>query len=297
MKPFRILVRSIRDSFKSLTRNFSLSLASILCTTITLIIVAFSVIIAVNIKNSTKAIESEMNIVVYANKEISEEDVYNLESEIKSIKKVTSTEVITKAEEKDNLSDYSDTFKTILDYLDENPLLDSIIVYVEEITDIDSVAKEIREFPNVEAVKYNEGVVKDIISSFDIVEKLTIGIVLALVLVTIFLISNTIKLTIYSRQNEISIMRLVGASNKTIELPFVFEGLFIGIIGAIIPICITIYGYVILFNTMGGHLFSEMLPLVEPYNFVLYLSLALLILGAIVGMFGSVKAVRKYLKI
>ena len=131
----------------------------------------------------------------------------------------------------------------------------------------------------------------------DLIQKITIGIVIALILVTVFLISNTIKLTIYSRKNEIEIMRLVGASNTTIKLPFLFEGLFLGLIGSIIPVCITIYGYTILYNIMHGYLFTETLNLIKPYNFVFYVSGAIILLGAVVGMFGSTNSVRKYLKV
>ena len=162
---------------------------------------------------------------------------------------------------------------------------------------IGEVADAISEIPNIETVKYGEGMVEEIVGAFDIIEKIVIGIVIALVVVTVFLISNTIKLTIFARKNEIEIMRLVGASNTAIKLPFFFEGFILGVIGSIIPVCVTIYGYVILYNTMNGYLFSEMLRLVEPYNFVFYVSLVLVAIGALVGMYGSTKAVRKYLKI
>lgn len=297
MKAIRIFFRSIRDSFKSVMRNFSLSMASVLCTTITLVIVAVAIIVAVNINHATEAIEDEMNIVVYVAKDATEEDVKNLETEIKSNDKVENVEFISKDEQKQNMSEYSDTFETILNYLDENPLLDSFVVYTKDVTDISDVAKTILEMPNVETAKYGEGMVEEIISAFDIIEKITFGMVIALALVTVFLISNTIKLTIYSRKNEIEIMRLVGASNGTIKLPFIFEGLILGLVGSIIPICITIYGYVILYNSLNGYLFSEMLQLVKPYNFVFMVSGVLALFGALVGAYGSLKAVRKYLKI
>lgn len=297
MKPIRIFIRSVRDSFKNVTRNFSLALASILCVTITLIIVAVAVLISANTINATKSIEHEMNIVVYLQKDATEEDLENLNAEIKAMEEVNKTEVVTKAVEKENLASSSDMFETILNYLDENPLLDAIIVYTNDITEIKTVSETLETLPKVESVKYNEGVVSEIIATFEIVEYVTAGILIALLFVTVFLISNTIKLTVYSRQDEIGIMRLIGASNSTIELPFIFEGLIIGVVGAIIPICVTVYGYVILYNTMGGHLFSEMLPLVQPGMLVTIVSLLVLVLGALVGMFGSFISVRKYLKI
>lgn len=297
MKAFRIFFRSIRDSFKSVMRNFSLSMASVLCTTITLIIVAVAIIITVNVNTATKEVEDELNIVVYVKRGVEGEDLENLKTDIKSIDTVIKVDFISKEEQKIQMSEYSDTFETILNYLDENPLLDSFVVYTEEVTDITKTAKKILELPNVETAKYGEGMVEEVVSAFDFIEKVTIGIVIALALVTIFLISNTIKLTIYSRKTEIEIMRLVGASNTAIKLPFVFEGLILGVIGAIIPICVTIYGYIILYNSLGGHLFTEMLELVKPEKLVIYVSLILVVFGSLVGAYGSVKAVRKYLKI
>ena len=297
MKIIRIFFRSIRDAIKSIGRNFSLSMASILCVTITLIIVSVSMVISANINNATKNIEEEMNIVVYLSKASTDDDVKNLESEINNVEGVREIKFISKEEQKNSMADYNSAFETILNYLDENPLLDSYVIFVDDVKEISEIAEEIKTFPSVETIKYGEGMVEEVVSAFDIIQKGTIAIVIALILVTIFLISNTIKLTIYSRKNEIEIMRLVGASNSAIKLPFVFEGLILGVIGSIIPICITIYGYVILYNTMHGYLFSEMLRLVEPYNFVFWVSGALVLIGAVVGMFGSSRSVRKYLKI
>jgi len=149
----------------------------------------------------------------------------------------------------------------------------------------------------IESANYGEDTVDTIISVFDVVEKATVIVVIALVFVTAFLITNTIKLTIYSRRNEIEIMRLVGASNTAIKLPFVFEGFIIGILGSLIPVIITIYGYIIAYEKLNGHIITDLIKLVNPYNFVFYVSLLVVALGALIGMFGSLRAVRKYLKI
>ena len=134
---------------------------------------------------------------------------------------------------------YSEELNVSLSYLSENPLLDSIAVKVTDPNKINSVAKNIREIEGVKDAKYGEGMVDDVISIFNIVQNATLILVIALILVTAFLISNTIKLTIFSRRNEIEIMRLVGTSNAVIRMPFIFEGFILGIIGAIIPIIIT----------------------------------------------------------
>ena len=176
-------------------------------------------------------------------------------------------------------------------------MLDSFVIKVKDVKKLKETSEYIKTLDGVDTVKYGEGMVETVISVFDIVQKVVIVVVIALVLVTGFLISNTIKLTIFSRRNEIEIMRLVGASNMAIKLPFLFEGFMIGLIGSIIPVCVTIYGYVILYTRLHGRLFSNMLMLIKPYNFVFYVSLILVLIGALVGMYGSVKAVRKYLKI
>ena len=136
------------------------------------------------------------------------------------------------------------------------------------------------------------------VNIFDVIEKVCIGGVIALVLVTAFLIANTIKLAIFSRKTEIEIMRLVGASNIAIKIPFIIEGSFIGFLGAIIPIILNIYGYNKLYTYLGGEFITKSLgELVKPYPFLLYTSLLLMLIGLLVGMLGSQRAVKKYLKI
>ena len=297
MRAFRIFFRSIRDALKSVVRNFSLSFASIMCTTITLILVAVAVVAAANVNNATKLIEDELTIVTYLKRDVTEEQIDNIKSEISSYKNVEEVTFKSKDEWKLEMSEYDDSFKTVLNYLDENPLMDSFVLKVNDVKKLSETSEYIKAINGVDTVKYGEGMVEQVISVFDIVQKIVVVVVIALVVVTSFLISNTIKLTIFSRRNEIEIMRLVGASNITIKLPFLFEGFIIGLIGSIIPVCITIYGYVILYSRMHGKLFSNMIMLIKPYPFVFWVSLIVIAIGALVGMYGSIKAVRKYLKV
>lgn len=294
---FRILKRSIRDSFKSVFRNFSLSVAAIACTTITLILVAVSIIVSYNVNSITDKLEEELTIVVYLKKDVTDEQIEGLKTNFVQLKNVEEVEYKDKEDWKLEMKEYSETYSVALDYLDENPLLDSFVVKVKEVEHLKETTKEIRKFEYVESASYGEGMAENIISAFNIIEKVTIIIVLALVFVTAFLISNTIKLTIFSRRNEIEIMRLVGASNTTIKLPFIFEGFILGIFGSILPILVSIYGYVLLYDHLNGYLLTQLIALVKPFNFVLYVSLILLIIGSVIGMFGSYRAVRKYLKI
>lgn len=297
MRLIRILIRNFRDALRSVLRNFSLSIASITCITITLVLVALSIVISANIDHFTKNLEDTLTVVVYLNEDVTEEEKDKVIEGIKSLNNYDSYIYKSKDEWKEEMASTSSELGTTLSYLDTNPLLDSIVVKVKDIKSLSYVASSIRNMDGVKSAKYGEDTVDKMILMFDVVSKVTIVIVLALILVTAFLISNTIKLTIFSRKNEIEIMRLVGTSNFAIKQPFIIEGFILGVIGAIIPIIITVYGYILFYEHFDGYLFSHVIELIKPSNLVWFVSIILVVVGGVVGMFGSNRAVRKYLKI
>lgn len=299
MKALRILSRNIRDSFKSVFRNFSLSLASISCITITLIVVAISIVLSYNVNNFAELVEKDVTIVAFLDVNITDEEKDDVEDLIKTIPGVDTYTYQSKTEIADEMMSSSEVFKNIMENWDEesSPLQSTFQVKVKDIEDIATIAKAISGIEHVGTVKYGEGMVEQLVSVFEIVKKISIGMVIALVIVTAFLIANTIKITIFSRKREIEIMRLVGASNVNIKIPFVFEGLILGVLGSIIPIILTTYGYTVLYNNFDGQLFSPFIKLITPEPFIFYVSGVLVIIGILVGMFGSWRAVRKYLKI
>ena len=301
MKAFRILGRNIRDSFKSVFRNFSLSLASISCITITLIVVAISMLLSLNVNNFTKIVEEDVTIVAFLDVDITEKQIDDVYDELISLDniEINNVEFRDKMDISKEMMESSDVFESIMSEWtrEESPIQDTYQIKVTDINLINKTANEIKDIRYVDTVKYGEGMVEQLVSVFDIVRTGTIVAVIALIVVTAFLITNTIKITIMSRKREIEIMRLVGASNINIKLPFIFEGLILGTLGSIIPIIFTTYGYTVLYNKLGGQLFTQFIKLIEPTPFIYYVSLLLLVIGMIVGMFGSYKAVRKYLKI
>jgi len=299
MKALRIISRSIRDSFKGVFRNFSLSLASISCITITLIVVAISIILSCNVNNFTKLVEKDVTIVAFLDVEITDSERKEVLNKIKKLDNIDSVTFESKVKIAEEMMSSSDVFKNIMENWtpEENPLQDTYTVKVEDIEKIGDTAKEIGKIDKVNVVKYGEGMVEQLISVFDIVKNISIGMVIALIIVTAFLIANTIKITIHSRKREIEIMRLVGASNINIKIPFIFEGFLLGVLGAIIPIVLTIYAYTVLYEQFDGQLFSPFIKLIEPTPFIYMVSGVLIVIGIIVGMVGSLRAVKKYLKI
>src|SRR5574344_535322 len=257
MKAIRVLGRSIRDAFKSVFRNFSLSIASIACIAITLILVALSLVISENVNHFTNKLEEELSIVVYLNEDTTTDRANEIQDTIKSMASYQELTFKSKDEWKLEMQSYSDDLNTTLAYLDTNPLLDSLVVKVKDINELKSTAKAISEIPGVKSAKYGEDTVDQMVIVFRVIEKAT----------------------------------------TVIKMPFVFEGLFLGIIGSIIPILITLYGYIITYDHFGGYLFSHMIELVTPVNLLPLTSLVLVIIGCVVGMLASWHDVRKYLKI
>lgn len=299
MRNIRILIRNIRDGFKNVFRNISLSIASISCITVTLIIVAAAIVGSWNVENFTDLIRDDFTIVAFIKNDATDEEIDKIKVELEKIKNIESIEFISKKDIMEQMKSSSDTFNSVMSSWDEseNPLDATYQIRVKNDEKISKTAERIKTIDKIEKVSYGEGMVDSMISIFKIIKNVLIVIVIALVVVTAFLIVNTIKITIFSRQEEIEIKRLVGASNFSIKQPFVIEGLLIGILGSIIPIITTIYGYSYLYQKTGGKLFSQFIKLVKPFPFSLYVSLILLAIGVLVGMYGSNKAVRKYLKI
>ena len=328
MKAFRIFFRNIRDAFKSVFRNFSLSLASIICIIITLIVVSIAMILSFNVNNFTNKVEEDMTIVVFLDRYITLDRIEEIKEELLLVNNIDTYTIQDKKEIAKEMIESSEEYKVILEkhvddtelnelkkaleagtiteeqynkaeqeMRDANPLSDTIHIKVTDIELIEEVAEEVSVIEGVTSVKYGEGMVEQLVSIFDIVKNVSYGVVIALILVTAFLISNTIKITIFSRKREIEIMRLVGASNINIKIPFILEGLFLGMFGSIIPILATIICYDALYNSFNGQVVSPFIQLITPLPFTYFISLVLLVIGVLVGMFGSWRAVKKHLKI
>lgn len=299
MKPFRMFGRSIRDAFRSVFRNFSLSLASISCITITLIIVAIALLASLNVDNFTKLIKEDVTIVVFVEREVEEKQINTIRAKLNQIDNIASIEYKTKKELREEMQASSAILDATMKEWDEeeNPLKDTFQIKVIDIEEIGTTASTIEKIDGIDSVNYGETMINRFLSAFKVIEKATIIAVILLVIVTVFLIVNTIKLTIFSRKREISIMRLVGAGNSSIKMPFVVEGMVLGLIGSIIPILIIIYGYYAFYQHFDGQLFSPLIRLIIPEPFIYWISLVVLVIGIVVGMIGSYQAVRKYLKI
>ena len=299
MKLIRMLGRGIRDAFKSVFRNYSLSIASISCISITLVVVAISLVVSLNVKHMTDVIKKDVTIVVFINQKATDLDLEQIDTKLRKINNIESITLKTKEQEKKEFMEESEVFESIMSDWDEDesPLRDSYLIKVSDLNEIKDTVNKIKKIDMVDYVDYGANTVEKMLGAFRVIEKIMIVMVVAIKLVNIFLIVNTIKLTIFSRKREISIMRLVGASNFSIKYPFVIEGMVIGVIGSVIPILLIVYGYTYLYEYFDGVLFSSLMKLLNPQPFVYMVSLIVLGIGVLVGMIGSSRAVKKFLKV
>lgn len=301
MKLFRMIKNGIRDAFKSVIRNFSLSLASISCISITLIVVSIALLVAFNVKNFSNKVGDNVTIVTYLTLGSTEEDIKEFEENLTKMDNIQEGwKKQTPEDRKQQLMEENDFLSSVGNLIEnENEVFHyRYDINVNDIKKISSTRDELVAMKMVDSAEYGDETITRMINLFDFAGKLSILVAVILMIVTSFLIINTIKLTIFSRRREISIMRVVGASNITIKNPFIIEGFIIGLLGSIIPVVATIFGYRAFYERLdNGHFMTFWLEFIKPDPFIYLVSLIIIAIGVLVGMFGSSRAVRKYLKV
>ncbi|WP_071460810.1 permease-like cell division protein FtsX [Bacillus massilinigeriensis] len=295
----RTFRRHIRESFKSLTRNGWMTFASVSAVTVTLLLVGVFFVIMMNLNRMATTIEEDVEIRVHIDVAANEKDKDYLEEKIGQLGGIKSITYSPKEKELDNLikslGDRGESFKL---FEQDNPLNDVFVVKTKDPTDTMKIAKQIEKMDYVSSAKYGQGKVEKLFNVLKISRNVGLVLIIGLLFTAMFLISNTIKITIVARRREIEIMRLVGATNSFIRWPFFLEGLWLGILGAIIPIAVVSSAYYYLFDFIQAKLIREhFIKLIEFNPFVYQLSAVLLIMGAAIGIWGSLMSVRKFLKV
>jgi len=290
--------RHARESLKSITRNGWMTFASVSAVTVTLILVGVFFVIMMNLNRVTQSVEEDVQIRVHIDVAANKEDQQSLKSEIEKIPEVKSVKYSPKQDELDNLvKSLGEDGKAFKLFEQDNPLNDVFIVKTKNPTDTMKVAKKLEKYNYVAKVKYGQGKVEKLFKFIEASRNVGVVLIIGLFFTAIFLISNTIKITIFARRREIKIMRLVGATNTFIRWPFFLEGLWLGILGSILPIILISIAYYRAYDYLGPKLegtFIKVLP-VEP--FIYQTSGILILMGALIGIWGSMMSVRKFLKV
>ncbi|WP_294580419.1 permease-like cell division protein FtsX [uncultured Thomasclavelia sp.] len=293
------LPRHFKTALQNIWRNGVMSFSSIFAVTITLLLIGVIGVLALNVQDISSNIESGVSIYVKLERNIDSEAEQAVGEQINAIDGVTKSTYYTKDQELDKLIETQgeDGAQLFESYREDNPLGAAYEVEVSDPSHIQDIASQIEEIPNVNSTNYGGQSTQNMVKTLQTIQTGGTIFIVGLVVVALFMIANTIKITITTRQTEISIMRMVGASNWYIRIPFMLEGMLIGIFGAIIPVIVLVYGYQMVYDYAGGALLSAMLALKEPMPFIRDFSLIIVAIGAGVGLIGSFVSIRRFLKI
>lgn len=299
MKFIRRFFRHIREGFIGVGRHFGMCLSASVAVTITLVLISIFLMIVYNLNMFVNNIEEDIKISVLV--DYDQEDQANLdriEKRIYQVDGVVDVEHRTKEEEYEYYVStyYEDDRELFAAYEDSNPFHEVFIVTIADGNGLEEVSHKIDNIAGVFETNYGGVSSKMLIEVLDKVTYAGFILVASLCALAIYLVYNTIQITIASRKDEIWIMRNVGAKNGYIRAPFLVEGIIIGIIGSIVPCLLTGFGYYYLYEYTGGYLVTEMLTLVTPYPYAMYLCFILVGVGVIVGFIGSYLSVCKHLR-
>ena len=295
----RTLGRHVREGVKNLGRNGWMSFASISAVTITLLILGVFLVLAMNVNFFAQSVEEQVEIRVFLDVLATEEDAQQVEENIKAIPEVSEVTFIPKDEGlkqfKESLGEKAYLFEGLEE---DNPLPDAFVVKTTDPKQTSAVAAQIKNFQFVNSLNYGEGTVEKLFAWTGAVRNVGIIFIVGLGFTAMFLIANTIKLTIVARRREIEIMKLVGATNWFIRWPFFVEGLLMGIAGALIPTILLTVGYYYLLDAIHSSFeASQLFNLLPLFPLMYQVALALLAIGAFIGIWGSLVSVRRFLRV
>lgn len=295
---FRTIKRHFGEGIKNTVRNGWMTVASVGAVTTTLILVGVFLVIMLNINHIADGLEEDVEIKALVDFTAEQADIDNLEQNIVSIDGIESVKFLTKDEELQNLMEsMGEQGEAWSLYEQDNPLNDAFIIKAVNPHTTGDIAQKIEKFDHIYRVNYGQDYVETLFTFNQYVRNIGIILIAALVFTAIFLISNTIKITILAREKEIGIMKLVGATNSFIRWPFFVEGMLLGVLGSLIPIAIVLTGYYFLTQNvemMQRFSFVQLLPF---YPFALEIAGILIGIGVVIGIWGSLMSVRKFLRV
>lgn len=286
----------IREVFISLRRNNWMSVASIGTVAVSLFIFGMFLMMVMNMNKLAENMESQVQINVYLLDKVDRQQARDIEKDLKEIEGVESVGFVTKDEAMERFKDRLGDQKTLLDALDEtNPLPDSFEVTVTNPDLVKTAAEKMEKIDGVECAKYGQDVMDHLFEITRLLRIFGFTLMLVLAFATLFIISNTIRLTVFARRKEIAIMKYVGATDWFIRWPFVMEGMVLGLFGSIIAAMVLRTAY----TAMAEKVYDTLafFPLIPEQPFLTYITIVVVISGMVVGAIGSAVSIKKFLKV
>ena len=291
----RTMWRHIRDAVKSLFRNGWSTFGAISAVSMVLLLVGIFVSLLFNMNKIATDVEQDVNVRVYIDLAADETKTEELKAAIQALDAVDTVKFRSKDEELDDITkSVAQEFELFRN--DSNPLRNAFDVSTKNPKQTKEVATAIEKMHYVARVNYGGAKADTLFKVISTSRNVGIGVIAVLLIIALFLISNTIRATIHARRTEIEIMQLVGATKAYIRWPFFLEGGFIGLIGSIVPIAV-LWGLYLWVYKGGSDFFAgSNFSLLAPNPFLYRLSLAMAGVGVLIGSFGSIFSMRRFLK-
>ncbi len=290
----------ISEGFKSTFKQKKMTSASIIIMCATMFIFGLFFAIGENVNSVIKQVESQQGIQIYIKEEANDEEIERLGNEIKKINGVNKVDFVSKEDALNTVKSWFVEAPELLDVYDEENIFPaSYFVTLTDLSLNEEVQAEIYKLDNVDTIESENNTINKLQELAKGIQIMTLVILALLIIISIFIISYTIKLTVHARRKEISIMKYVGATNSFIRGPFIVEGIIIGIISAVITLVILGLAYNGIINAIGSSAILNAISIsLLSFSDMFYLVLAVYLgLGIGIGILGSTISMRKYLKV
>jgi len=281
----------IKEAFLSTKKNSVISLATVICLTATLIIVGIFLAISLNIDLFITNIESQLTAIAYFKDNFTEKEIKKLVEEISNLKGVKEVHYISKEEALQKLKEDLAEHEDILAGLPENPLPSSLEIKVYETGYLEEIAALLSQYKGIEEVNYGGELTKSLMSIFNFVRKMGLWIILVLLAIAILIMFSVIKISVHSRQQEIEIMALVGATSWFIRWPFIIEGFLKGFVSSLLAFFSLSKTYQYFIGQVKEII--PFMPIMAGNEFIIRVGIIVLLLGTSIGIFGSMLSLRK----
>ena len=298
MKFFRYLQYGFRDTLRSLWRHKGMVLVSVLTVATMLVALGAATLLAANSEYMARNLEEELEVIVYLNTDVTREDALALEPAIKAIEGFEFSVFVPKEDALAEMSTRFDETNLAEALGGTNPLPDAYKIKLEQPEQIAGAVAYLENkelFPQIEMVRYGQDTVENMIALSGTMEVACIALIIGMLLIALFMVNSTIRLTVATRGEEINIMKYVGATNFYVRVPFFLEGLIIGIVGALLADVAIYFGYAAILEYFAANL--AFVTLLNDPNLMMLIMLVLLVGGTLLGALGSNIAIKKYLKV
>lgn len=286
----------IQETLRSLRRNNWMSFASVGTVAVSLFVLGVFLLLVLNMNRLASSLESQVQISVYLADGLSESARKDIASDIEALQGIEEIRYVPKEEAKERLAKRLGDQKYLLDALGEkNPLPDSFEVVLKSPALVETAAAAITRMDGIEQAKYGQDVIEHLFAITRLIRIFGLALMVLLAGATLFIISNTIRLTVFARRKEVAIMKYVGATDWFIRWPFLLEGMVLGFVGGVLA-AIALQSF---YAAMAAKIYETLafFPLLPQYPYMYYVSAAILLSGMGIGALGSTISLKRFLKV